>query len=162
MDNRNSYPAPLRQKLILTCLVGAACLLVGFAVFLFLKDQTALFLSLAILCMCLGSAISYHRIMVDHAYEVVEGTCVAISPKPLRKYRNVQIIDDSGIESNLLLAKHARIKIGYRYRFYFKNTERLTIGKEHFDAALSSDSFLGFEEIGRFTETQPQKNEGGY
>ncbi len=109
-----------------------------------------LLLSMAAFAMCMVDAVSCHRIMTEHTYEVVEGTCVAISPKPLRKYRKVRIMDDHGIESALLLNKQATIRIGYRYRFYFKDTQRLTIGNQQFNAALSSDCFLGFEEIGVF------------
>ena len=79
---------------------------------------------------------------------MVEGTCVGIVPKPLRKYRKIRIMDDDGNESALLLGKHSKIQIGFRYRFYFKKTQRLTLGSEYFDSALSSDCFLGFEELG--------------
>ena len=48
----------------------------------------------------------------------------------------------------LLFGKRSKIQIGFRYRFYFKKTQRLTLGSEYFDAALSSDCFLGFEELG--------------
>ncbi len=150
MENNQTHPAPLRQKYRLTCVVGSGCLLVGIAMFLFLKDQTMLMLSLTLFIMCLGKAISYYRIMSEHAYEIVEGTCVAISPKPLRKYRKVKIMDDDGNEGSLLLDKQTKLRIGYRYRFYFKDTPRLTIGNPQFDSALSSDCFLGYEEMGAF------------
>ena len=57
-------------------------------------------------------------------------------------------MDDEGNESALLLGKHSKIQIGFRYRFYFKKTQRLTLGSEYFDSALSSDCFLGYEELG--------------
>lgn len=78
---------------------------------------------------------------------MVEGTCVGIVPMLLRKYRKIRIMDDDGNESALLLGKHLKIQIGFRYRFYFKKTQRLTLGSEYFDSALSSDCFLGFEEL---------------
>jgi hypothetical protein len=59
-------------------------------------------------------------------------------------------MDDSGIESSLRLGKQVMIKIGFRYRFYFKKSEQLSVGSEYFDAALASDRFLGFEELGEF------------
>ena len=64
--------------------------------------------------------------MKGHCIYLVEGTCA----------------------SALLLGKHSKIQIGFRYRFYFKKTQRLTLGSEYFDSALSSDCFLGFEELG--------------
>lgn len=83
-----------------------------------------------------------------------KGTCVGITPKPLRRYRKIRIMDDNGNESALLLSKQSKVKIGYRYRFYFKNTQRLTLGSEYFDSALSSDCFLGYEELGEFETTK--------
>ena len=78
-------------------------------------------------------------------YEVVEGTCVGIVPKMLGRYRKIKIMDDEANESTLLLDKQSKIKIGDRYRFYFKKTTRVTLGNEYFDSALSSDCFLGYE-----------------
>lgn len=83
---------------------------------------------------------------------MVEGTCVGIVPKPLRKYGKIRIIDDDGNESALLPGKHLKIQIGFRYRFYFKKTQRLTLGSENFDSALSSDCFLGFEALGELSD----------
>lgn len=152
MANKLDFPAPLRRKLLLTTVIGVACFLIGFALFLFLKDQTTLLLSFTVLAMSLGQAISYYRILSTQAYEIVEGTCVAIAPKPLRKYRKIKIMDSDGNEISLLLDKQSKIKIGYQYRFYFKDTDRLTIGSEYFDSALNSDCFLGFEEVGVFVD----------
>ncbi len=141
-------PAPLRRRLILTVLLGFACLLIGLAVFLFAKDQIMLLLSAVVCGLSLCKAWSFYHTICKQNYEIVEGTCVGIVPKPMRKYRKIRIMDDEGTESALLLSKHSKIKIGFRYRFYFKSTQRLTLGSEYFDAALSSDCFLGFEELG--------------
>ena len=56
--------------------------------------------------------------------------------------------DDEGNESALLLPKQSKLIIGDRYRFYFKQTQRISLGSEYFDAAMSSDCFLGYEQIG--------------
>lgn len=153
MDEIIVIPAPLRQKMTWTAIIGILCFFVGLGIFLFLKDQTTMLLSCALLVMCMGKAISYYRIVTANACEVVEGTCVAIAPKPLRKYRSVKILDSAGNVISLLLDKQSKIKIGYRYKFYFKKTERFTIGNEYFDSTLNSDCFLGFEEVGVFAES---------
>lgn len=151
-------PAPLRRRLILTVLLGLACLLIGLAVFLFSKDKMMLLLSTAVCILSFCRAYTFYRAISKKEYEVVEGTCVGIVPKPMRKYRKVRIMDDEGTESALLLGKHAKIKIGFRYRFYFKSTQRLNFGSEYFDSALSSDCFLGFEELGEIgTDSQPSE-----
>lgn len=107
-----------------------------------------LFLSLAVCVLSAGKALDYYRVIGGEEYEIVEGTCVAIMPKPLRKYRKIKIMDDNGNESTMLLGKQSKVKIGYRYRFYFKETQHFSLGSEYLDSAMSSDHFLGYEELG--------------
>lgn len=148
MDKIKESPTPLKRKLFATCLIGIICLLIGIAMFLLLKDRIMLFLSVAVCILSFGKAFDYYRIISDGKYETVEGTCVGIVPKPLRKYRKIRIMDNEGNESSMLLSKQAKVKIGYRYRFYFKKTQRLSLGSEYLDTAMSSDHFLGYEELG--------------
>lgn len=150
MGKLKDAPAPLKRKLLFTCMIGVFCLLVGVAMCLFLKDKIMLFLSLAVFVLSLVKAMEYYRVIAGEKYETVEGTCVAVVPKPLRKYRKIKIMDDDGNEQSMLLGKQTKIKIGYRYRFYFKETQRLSFGSEYLDSATSSDCFLGFEELGEF------------
>ena len=150
MGKIKDAPAPIKRKMFLTCIVGIVCLLVGIAMCLFFKDRMMLFLSLAVCVLSAGKAIDYYRVIGGEDYEVVEGTCVAIMPKPLRKYRKIKIMDDNGNESTMLLGKQSKVKIGYRYRFYFKETQHVSLGSEYLDSAMSSDHFLGYEELGEF------------
>lgn len=151
MGKIKDAPTPLKHKMFLTCLVGILCLLIGLTVCLFLKDTVMLFLSLAVSALSIGKALEYYRLICIKAYEVVEGTCVAVLPKPLRKYRKIKIMDKDGNESTMLLSKQSKVKIGYRYRFYFKETQQLSFGSEYLDSAMSSDHFLGYEELGEYT-----------
>lgn len=144
---------PLKKKMFLTCAVGIGYLLMGIGMSILLKDTIMLFLSLAVCAFSVGKALDYYLIIGGEGYEIVEGTCVAIMPKLLRKYRKIKIIDDDGNESTMLLGKHSRVKIGYRYRFYFKETKRLSVDSEYLDSLLSSDCFLGYEELGEFAGT---------
>jgi hypothetical protein len=75
-----------------------------------------------------------------------------VSIKVFRKQLTVKLMDDAGIETSLRLGKQAKIRIGLRYRFYFKKGEHLSLGNEYFDTALSSDHFLGFEEFGELKD----------
>ena len=69
----------------------------------------------------------------------------------------VTVMDDEGNESSLLLSKQSKVKIGDRYRFYFKQTQRITFGSEYFNAAMSSDCFLGYEAIGEPGADSPKE-----
>ena len=153
MIHNTQIPAPLRRKMLLTSVIGIACFLIGFAFFLFCKDQTMLLLSLAVFVMCIGKTITLHRIVSMQSYETIEGTCAFIAPQLLRRYRKVKIIDNEGNETSLLLDKHSKIQLGSRYKFYFKEADRLTLGKEYFDSVLNADCFLGFEEVGIVSDT---------
>lgn len=150
MEKIKSAPIPLRRKLFITGFLGLICLMIGIAVFFFSRDRTMLLLSGVVCVLCMLRAYSVFRTITGKQYETVEGTCVGITPKPLRKYRKIRIIDDNGNEFSLLLNKQSKVKIGNRYRFYFKNTQRLTLGNDYIDSSLSSDCFLGYEELGEF------------
>lgn len=115
----------------------------------FSKDWMMLFLSCAVCLFSLLKAVSLYRVLAEKKYEIVEGTCVGIVPKPLRKFRKIRIMDDEGNESALLLPKQSKVTIDDRYRFYFKQTQRISLGNEYFDAAMSSDCFLGYENVGQ-------------
>ncbi len=156
MGKIKSAPSPLHRKFYMTGLLGLLCLLIGIAVYFFSRDRTMLLLSSVVCVLSIWRAYSIFRTIDRKQYETVEGTCVAITPKPLRKYRKIRIMDDEGNEFAVLLNKQSKVKIGYRYRFYFKNTQRLTLGSEYFDSALSSDCFLGYEELGEFDGTKTE------
>lgn len=145
MDKIKDCPPPLMRKLFLTILIGVLCLLVGAAMYIFAKDRIMLFLSGAVCVFSLAKAFSLYLVVSKKKYEIVEGTCVGIVPKPMRRFRKIRIMDDKGNESSLLLSKQSKIKIGDRYRFYFKQTQRISLGSDYFDAAMSSDCFLGYE-----------------
>ena len=157
MEKIKNAPIPLRRKFYITGLLGLLCLLIGVAVYFFSKDRTVLLLSGVVCVLCMFKAYSIFKVIADEQYEVVEGTCVGIMPKPLRKYRKIRFMDEEGNESAVLLNKQSKVKIGYRYRFYFKNTQRLILGNDYIDSSLSSDCFLGYEELGEF-DTVNQEN----
>ena len=144
-DKWTSFPAPLKRKMLLTALVGMGCLLVGVAFTIFAKDTMMLLLSVAVCAFSVFKAFSMYRVASKKDYEIVEGTCSAIVPKLITKFKKIKITDDDGNETTLLLAKQSKVTIGERYRFYFKKTTRVTLGNEYFDSALSSDCFLGYE-----------------
>ena len=146
-DKWTSFPTPLKRKMLLTALVGMGYLLVGVAFTIFAKDMMMLFLSIAVCGFSLYKAFTMFRVASKKDYEIVEGTCSAIVPKLITKFKKIKITDDDGNETTLLLGKQSKVSIGERYRFYFKKTTRVTLGNEYFDSALSSDCFLGYEPI---------------
>lgn len=156
MNAIKQFPNPLKHKLYLTLLIGLLCLIIGIVMFIMSKDIIMLFLSSLVCCMSFIKSFFLYRSIAEQKYEVVEGVCVAITPKPLRKYRKIKIMDDFGNESSILLSKHTKLKIGFRYRLYFKEIPKNISGSTYFDSAFSSDCFLGFEELGEFDSTDDE------
>lgn len=151
MDKLKDCPHVLLQKLLFTVLIGTACLLVGIAYFLFAHDTVFLALSGVVFASSLLRCLELYRIITQKRYESVEGVCVGIAAKPMRRYRKVRLMDRDGVETSVLLGKQTKVKIGYEYRFYFKEDKRPSLGSEYLDTALSSDHFLGFDELGQFS-----------
>ena len=150
----NNFPKVLLQKILFTVLIGVGCFVVGIVYYIFTHDRVMLSLSSILLLFSLFRGYGIFNIVTKQKYDVVVGTCVSVSYKQFRKYFTVKIMDDTGVESTLKLGKQAKVKIGMRYRFFFSRNERMPLGNEYFDTALSSGAFLGFEELGEFEDNE--------
>ena len=150
MDKLRTAPLPLRRKLLLTALAGAAFFLVGLAAIFFSLDTvTALLSGILAIGLAYKTAELYRLIITGH-YTDIDGTCIAITQTPLRKYRNVRIIDSQERERTLVLPRQDKIEVGRRYRFYFKSSAhkspaQVQTGSSFIDEALPTDGFLGLE-----------------
>jgi len=144
-------PRVLLQKLFITSLLGAGCLAVGAVYYFAARDTVFLALSGALFVGCVYRCYSLYRLIAGKHYCVTEGVCTGITPKPLRRYRSVRLMNAEGLETTLLLDKRTRVKIGFHYRIYFKQDPRPRFGSEYLDTALSGDCFLGMEELGEFS-----------
>ena len=143
MDKLRTAPLPLKKKLLLTALVGAAFFFVGLAAIFFSHDTITVLLS-GILAIGLAyKAVVLYRLIITAHYTAVDGVCIAIMQTP---HRNIRIIDSQEHEMTLVLPKQDRIEIGRQYRFYFKSSERILTGSSFLDASLPTDGFLGLEE----------------
>jgi hypothetical protein len=160
MNTLKNCPKALAHKILLTALIGAGCLFVGAAYYIFSKDSITLALSGFVFVFSIVRSAGLYGTVTKQKYEVIEGTCIGVSSKVFRKQLTVKLMVDAGIETSLRLGKQAKIRIGFRYRFYFKEGEHLSLGNEYFDTALSSDHFLGFEELGEFANAQPELKSG--
>ena len=151
MDKLRTAPLPLKKKLLLTALVGAAFFFVGLAAIFFSRDTIAVLLS-GILSIGLAykTAVLY-RLIISDRYTAIDGVCIAIMQTPLRKYRNIRIIDSQEHEMTLVLPKQDKIEIGRQYRFYFKSSERILTGSNFLEASLPTDGFLGREEVSNYS-----------
>jgi hypothetical protein len=143
-------PRVLLQKLFSPSLHGAGGRAVGAVYYIRCLDTVFLALT-APVCWLVYRCYSLYRLIAGKHYCVTEGVCTGITPKPLRRYRSVRLMDAEGLETTLLLDKRTRVKIGFHYRIYFKQDPRPRFGSEYLDTALSGDCFLGMEELGEFS-----------
>ena len=120
MEALKSCPKVLLHRLLLTPLIGAGCLAVGIAYYCFSYDKVFLLLSGVVFAASAVQSARLCGLIKGKKYRSTQGVCVGVTPKPLRRYRKVRLMDEDGIETTLLLDKRTRVKIGFRYRAYFK------------------------------------------
>ena len=135
MEDGGKAPVWFKRRMLLSVLLCVVCLLIGTVGFLYYGDQVMLILSAAVCALGVFKAWTAFRIIAT------------IKPKPLRRYRQIQIIDDEGNESTLYLGKRLKLQIGCRYRFFFKRGDRQITGSDHLDTLLALNLFLGYEEV---------------
>ena len=146
----NQFPFVLRRKILLTFLAGLASIALSLIIFIITTDHILLVLG--------------RRLRTTSArgqYEIVEGVCSSVISPVIRRYRKIQLIDEQGAERTLLLSKSAKFQIGARYRFYFQTGSRPVVGNDYLDAALSTNSFLGYEALGEPAVPEEQAKENG-
>ena len=143
----NKFPLVLRRKILLTVLAGLTSSVVSLVIFVAAADCILLALGGIILIASLVLALCLWSTAVRGRYEVVEGVCIGISTPMLHRYCKVQLVDAQGAETTLILSKACRFCIGSRYRFYFRKGSRPAVGNDYLDAALSTNNFLGYEEL---------------
>ena len=146
----NQFPFVLRRKILLTFLAGLASIALSLIIFIITTDHILL-----VLVRSLWSTIARGQ------YEIVEGVCSSVISPVIRRYRKIQLIDGQGAERTLLLSKSAKFQIGARYRFYFQTGSRPVVGNDYLDAALSTNSFLGYEALGEPAVPEEQAKENG-
>lgn len=104
---------------------------------------------------------------LSHRHEVCTSRCPGVfrdlgqGTGTYSNYRKIQLIDGQGAERTLLLSKSAKFQIGARYRFYFQTGSRPVVGNDYLDAALSTNSFLGYEALGEPAVPEEQAKENG-
>lgn len=144
MDKWINAPFTLRIKVVITLLTGIDSLILAAILFPVSHDRILIILSGMIFGFCLCRSIDILLLILRGSYEAITGTCTAVSPQPLRRYRKIALVDAHGAEIILLLGKQLKIKPGSCYCFYFRKTSFPRLGSEYLDAALATDLFLGY------------------
>lgn len=116
-------------------------------IFLIANDRIILVLGGLLFICCVFRSKSIWTLISNDRYEMVEGVCSGVTSPPFRRYRKIHLLDGNGTEFTLLLDRNARFHIGTPYRFYFQKDARPLVGNPYLDASLSTNTFLGYEEI---------------
>lgn len=150
MKNLTTFPAVLLKKLVMTAAIGPVCFLFGTVYYLYANDKIFLCISLIVMVACLFKAAMLYLTISRKEYYELNGVCIRVADKPFSKYRKIRLLDDSMIETELMLKKESKILIGCRYRFYFikKPENNLQVRNDYVMAALNGDNLLGYENLG--------------
>ncbi len=116
-------------------------------IFLIANDRIILVLGGLLFICCVFRSKSIWTLISNDRYEMVEGVCSGVTSPPFRRYRKIHLLDGNGAKFTLLLDRNARFHIGTPYRFYFQKDARPLVGNPYLDASLSTNTFLGYEEI---------------
>ena len=116
-------------------------------IFLIANDRIILVLGGLLFICCVFRSKSIWTLISNDRYEMVEGVCSGVTSPPFRRYRKIHLLDGNGAEFTLLLDRNARFHIATPYRFYFQKDARPLVGNPYLDASLSTNTFLGYEEI---------------
>lgn len=129
-------------------------------IFLIANDLIIIVLGGLLFICCVFRSKSIWTLISNDRYEMVEGVCSGVTSPPFRRYRKIHLLDGNGAEFTLLLDRNARFHIGTPYRFYFQKDALPLVGNPYLDASLSTNTFLGYEEIqvSNINESKSEEN----
>ena len=140
-------PKPLLRRLVLTFLVGTGCFFTGLVLFLHQKDISFFTLSILLFLFSCGKGILLFLQVEKKAYTVLEGICTDVRMNLLGSTQYICLSDAEGNEPCLVIGKGHKIRAGCSYRFYFRNPDGISPGKNPLlKKALLTDNLLGVEE----------------
>lgn len=159
MKTGKEWPAALRNRWFLHIAAGVGFLLVGLAAFSALHDRMLLMIS-ALLSLCtVLRCLSFYRMVQAESYEVVEGVCIELGRPGLRKRRRVRLLQEDGNEYAVLLDKRTPLRIGNRYRIYFRREDDGGQDVNLFPCFAAEGQFLGLEDMGEYHAAASSKSD---
>lgn len=142
----NQFPSIFRRQILGSGFTGIGCIGLAAVVYFLSKDHILLLLSGVILIFCFGKCVSLWSVAAAGRYHIVGGICQIPKGYALR-YRKVQIIDQEGNSTTVMIDRKAGMKNGAYYRLYFQSGINNSTGNSKMDAAMLSDALIGFEEL---------------
>lgn len=114
--------------------------------------------SLLSLCTFLRCLSFYWMVRVE-SYEVVEGVCIELGCLGLRKRRRVRLLQEDGDEYAILLDKRTPLRIGNRYRIFFRCEDDGGQAAGLLPFFAVEDQLLGLEDMGEYHAAASSKND---
>lgn len=142
------WPPVLLRRWLLTVAAGFGFLLVGFAVWLAMRDKMLLVLSGAVFLFSLGRAVMLFRCFLLGDYEVLDGVCIQVVQVPLQRCRKVRFLSGEEEDVTLMLGKQQKVQVGCRYRLYLRRGGGVPEFAGWLSASLTAGNLLGMEQIG--------------
>lgn len=149
----SEWPQALLRRWLLSAAAGVGFLLAGLTAFFALHDHILLIISALLALFTTVRCIIFYHAIAGGGYETVEGVCVGIRRTPLRQLQTIRLMTMDGVEQTLSLDKRTHLRIGNRYRVYFRHAQ--TQGGAIFPQGLQAqDQLMGFEDLGEFHAEQ--------
>ena len=140
-------PKPLFRRLLLTFLAGGGCFLIGLIFFLRGGDIPFFTLSILLFLLSCGKGSLLLLLLRKKAYIMLEGICTDVRMNLLGSTQYICLSDAEGNEHCLVIGKGHQIRAGCSYRFYFRNPDGISPGRNPLlKKALLTDNLLGVEE----------------
>lgn len=141
-------PKPLFRRLLLTFLAGSGCFLIGLVFFLREDDMPFFTLSIFLFLFSCGKGTLFFLHVKKKTYTVLEGTCTDVRMNLLGGTQDICLTDAEGNEHRLVIGKDHKIRAGYSYRFYFRDSDGISPGRNPLlKKALLTDNLLGVEDM---------------
>nr|WP_300858688.1 hypothetical protein [uncultured Acetatifactor sp.] len=139
-------PKPLLRRLVLTFLAGGGCFLIGLVFFLREGDMPFFTLSILLFLFSCWKGILLFLQVEKKAYTVLEGICTDVRMNLLGSTQYICLSDAEGNEHCLVIGKDHKIRTGLSYRFYFRDSDGISPGRNPLlKKALLTDNLLGVE-----------------
>ena len=150
----------LRRRWLLTGPAGGLFLLVGLAVFFSLGDRVLLMLSgMLTLCTLLYCA-EYYRTVRCRRYQASEAVCIALGRPSIGRRREFRLLFQDGREAVVTWDKRVNLRIGRRYRIFYRLDVTSPYGGAGLHDLPAGDSFLALEDLGECrTDTAIEEKE---
>lgn len=147
-DQSLKLPGVLLDRVLKQGLLSIFILTIGISAGFQMQAWNFVFWSVILGCLGLWKTVRLFHTTQKGQYEKLEGRVIKLEGKyRMGRFYRLQLQQEGGKETTLLLDKGNRLQEGKAYRFYFSKSRQALSGINRLDAAFNTGTFYGFEEL---------------